>query len=144
MSTVPKSDHASILSLSGSDTGLEKASSSTPTSPPTHVFRVRQILWCLAPVAQVKLVTQVHNGRSAQWEDLRLSSAKKKTLFCFHGSRTDNFHSILSHGLQQHLNKARRKAHDDTFRVHIRFLFIACRLLSLVKASTSPASWSWR
>ena len=29
----------------------------------------------------------------------------KKTYWAFHGSRLDNFYSILNYGLQQHLNK---------------------------------------
>ncbi|XP_076068427.1 protein mono-ADP-ribosyltransferase PARP16-like [Oratosquilla oratoria] len=29
----------------------------------------------------------------------------RPTMFAFHGSRLDNFHSILHHGLQQHMNK---------------------------------------
>lgn len=27
------------------------------------------------------------------------------TMFAYHGSRLDNFHSIIYHGLQQHMNK---------------------------------------
>ncbi len=62
---------------------------------------------------------QVENDRFRRWEDL-LSSPDghddgggggdnhcsiRSTHFGLHGSPTENFHSILSHGLQQHMNK---------------------------------------
>ncbi len=34
-----------------------------------------------------------------------LPQGDRKTHFAYHGSPAENFHSILSHGLQQHLNK---------------------------------------
>lgn len=46
-----------------------------------------------------------HLSRSQQaWERIKASSS---TFCAFHGSRFENFHSILNLGLHQHLNKVR-------------------------------------
>ena len=58
---------------------------------PTHIFKVE-------------------NGkRDAKWKELEGRLQKQTRHFGFHGSRPENFFSILSRGLQQHLNKVHSK-----------------------------------
>lgn len=51
---------------------------------------------------QPHVVLEVQGPGLASWEE-RVSS--ESNLWAFHGSRLDNFHSILNFGLQQHRNK---------------------------------------
>jgi len=51
---------------------------------------------------QPQVVLEVQGPGLASWEE-RVSS--ESNLWAFHGSRLDNFHSILNFGLQQHRNK---------------------------------------
>ncbi|XP_049964745.1 protein mono-ADP-ribosyltransferase PARP16 [Schistocerca serialis cubense] len=73
---IPKKQFSSVLSLVKCD---------IPYEPPAHIFSV----------------TLSEAAREA-WSDL---SAGRKTLFAFHGSRLENFYSIVQYGLQQLLNK---------------------------------------
>ena len=55
-----------------------------------------------APNLIFQLVGNPRGTNEMRWQEL---TSGHKTLFAFHGSRLDNFHSILHYGLQQHLNK---------------------------------------
>lgn len=55
-----------------------------------------------APDLIFQLVRSPHGKNEMRWQNV---SKGHNTLFAFHGSRLDNFHSILHYGLQQHLNK---------------------------------------
>ena len=56
-----------------------------PTSAPSHVFEV-------VPTEAADERFQVKRGG-------------RDTFYAYHGSRVENFHSILNYGLQSHLNK---------------------------------------
>ena len=47
-------------------------------------------------------IFEVCTNGTGRWSE---AVKDKKTLWAFHGSRLDNFYSILNYGLQQHLNK---------------------------------------
>ena len=47
-------------------------------------------------------IFEVNTNASSRW---KVKVEGSKTLWAFHGSRLDNFYSILNYGLQQHLNK---------------------------------------
>ena len=47
-------------------------------------------------------IFEVSTNASSRW---KVKVDGRKTLWAFHGSRLDNFYSILNYGLQQHLNK---------------------------------------
>jgi len=51
---------------------------------------------------QPAFVLEVKTNGSEKW---RLEMLAESSFWAFHGSRLDNFHSILSHGLQQHRTK---------------------------------------
>ena len=51
---------------------------------------------------QPQFILQASTRTSARWLE---AAREKKTYWAFHGSRLDNFYSILNYGLQQHLNK---------------------------------------
>jgi len=55
-----------------------------------------------APNLIFQLVGTPRGTSEMRWQEV---TSGNKTLFAFHGSRLDNFHSILHYGLQQHLNK---------------------------------------
>lgn len=55
-----------------------------------------------APNLIFQLVSNPRGTNEIRWQQV---SKGYKTLYAFHGSRLDNFHSILHYGLQQHLNK---------------------------------------
>jgi Poly(ADP-ribose) polymerase catalytic domain. len=55
-----------------------------------------------APNLIFQLVGNPRGTSEMRWQEV---ISGHKTLFAFHGSRLDNFHSILHYGLQQHLNK---------------------------------------
>ena len=78
MSTVPKSEHERVLG---------DFLASNADDAPSHIFALE-------------------TRHSAKWEENRKREGGK-TLFAFHGSKVENFHSILSHGLQQHLTTVR-------------------------------------
>ncbi|XP_063239150.1 protein mono-ADP-ribosyltransferase PARP16-like isoform X2 [Bacillus rossius redtenbacheri] len=76
--SVPKKDFGAILARRGSG-------SSVPL--PNHIFEV---------------VGDPRSARATKWAEL----AHGRNLWCgFHGSRLENFYSILCHGLQQHMTK---------------------------------------
>ncbi|GLG99730.1 Protein mono-ADP-ribosyltransferase PARP16 [Gryllus bimaculatus] len=66
---------------------LNQVHCETPVQPPNFIFQLN---------------STSNSVQEIRWEDLRKG---RKTLFAFHGSRLENFHSILHHGLQQHLTK---------------------------------------
>lgn len=68
---------------------VSKVGSDYPAIQPTHVFEV------------------VPNADSPAEKKFQVHSeqADSKSLYAFHGSKIDSFHSIVSHGLQQHLCK---------------------------------------
>lgn len=68
-----------ILSLTGA--------SGSRTSVPNHVLEV------------------VHNDTSRLEQKFKAMREEYGTKFAYHGSRLDNFYSILNHGLQISLNK---------------------------------------
>lgn len=76
---VPKSEHGKILSLAGM--------SDNRVSVPNHVMEV------------------VHNDKSRLEQKFEALREEYGTKFAYHGSRLDNFYSILNHGLQISLNK---------------------------------------
>ena len=47
-------------------------------------------------------IFEVNTNASSRWKE---KVEGRKTFWAFHGSRLDNFYSILNYGLQQHLNK---------------------------------------
>jgi poly[ADP-ribose] polymerase 16 len=55
-----------------------------------------------APNLIFQLVGNRRGASEMRWQEV---SSGHKTLYAYHGSRLDNFHSILHYGLQQHLNK---------------------------------------
>ncbi|KAJ4434433.1 hypothetical protein ANN_22995 [Periplaneta americana] len=55
-----------------------------------------------APNLIFQLVSDPQGTNEVRWQQV---SKGYKTLYAFHGSRLDNFHSILHYGLQKHLNK---------------------------------------
>ena len=73
------------------------------------MFQFESVLQCVhcetaAPPPDLifQLVRNPVGMDEVRWQNV---SKERNTLFAFHGSRLDNFHSILHYGLQQHLNK---------------------------------------
>ena len=59
-----------------------------------------------APAPEPTYIFKVENGkRDAKWKELEDRLQPQTRHYGFHGSRPENFFSILSRGLQQHLNK---------------------------------------
>jgi len=56
----------------------------------------------MRPHPQPQYILEVNTRTSARWIQ---AASQGKTHWAFHGSRLDNFYSILHYGLQQHLNK---------------------------------------
>lgn len=80
---VSKSEYDGILALPSLHERTKMTGQSPKEAPkPTHIFKVK-------------------NSKSVRWSQ----NSESKTMFAFHGSKVENFHSILSHGLQQHLTK---------------------------------------
>lgn len=77
--SIPKEKFADILS---------KVVSDYPVMNPTHIF---QLVPSLNSPAELKFKAQL--------------GPESKSIFAFHGSKMDSFHSIFNHGLQQHLCK---------------------------------------
>jgi len=76
-----KTEAEEVLSLPGRDSSTSKSTSSHP---------------------QPQVVLEVLGPGLSNWEE---RVARESNLWAFHGSRLDNFHSILNFGLQQHRNK---------------------------------------
>ncbi|XP_071449172.1 protein mono-ADP-ribosyltransferase PARP16 isoform X2 [Hetaerina americana] len=55
-----------------------------------------------APNLIFQMVWSPESSSEMKWNDF---TKKYGTFFAFHGSRLENFHSILHYGLQQHMNK---------------------------------------
>ncbi|XP_067013516.1 protein mono-ADP-ribosyltransferase PARP16 [Anabrus simplex] len=61
---------------------------------------------CETAVQPPNFIFQITSGPRSIHETKWMQLARgRKTLYAFHGSRLENFHSILHHGLQQHMNK---------------------------------------
>lgn len=69
-----------------------------PTPKPTKIFEV------------------ITSSESISEEKFRRHSNNEPTIFGYHGSKLESFHSILNYGLQQHLCKV-------SARIHIGFVF---------------------
>lgn len=58
------------------------------------------------PVAAPNLIFRVESSKqSASEEKWRELAKGHSTLYAYHGSRLENFHSIIHYGLQQHMCK---------------------------------------
>lgn len=58
------------------------------------------------PVATPNLIFQVASAKQSTSEERWRELARgHTTFFAYHGSRLENFHSIIHYGLQQHLCK---------------------------------------
>jgi poly[ADP-ribose] polymerase 16 len=55
-----------------------------------------------APNLIFQLVGNPRGTNEMKWQEV---SGGRKTLYAFHGSRLDNFHSILHYGLHKHFSK---------------------------------------
>ncbi|XP_059479000.1 protein mono-ADP-ribosyltransferase PARP16 isoform X1 [Neocloeon triangulifer] len=75
LTTVPKQNHKEVLCQAPSKMAVQE---------PNLIFKV---------------MSRSNEERWNQWQN------KLGTLSAYHGSRLENFHSILKYGLQQHLNK---------------------------------------
>lgn len=78
ITSVPKQNFEAVLNLVPSDTVAQT---------PNRIF---------------KITSKSSPASDIIWKQM---SDEKKLLHAYHGSRIENFHSILHHGLQQHLNK---------------------------------------
>lgn len=74
--------------------------------PKDQYDQILERVQCETAVQPPNLIFQISNGprsvNETKWMQL---CTGRKTLFAYHGSRLENFHSILHHGLQQHMNK---------------------------------------
>ncbi|KAL1463377.1 hypothetical protein WDU94_015132 [Cyamophila willieti] len=78
LNEVPRTLYDSVLNL--------VSSQSTSTAKPDFIFQVQY---------------SPHSSIEMNWSKMN----QMKTLHAFHGSRLENFHSIMHFGLQQHFNK---------------------------------------
>lgn len=69
------------------DSILQKVNSDVPGPKPTHIFEV------------------VTSADSVPEEKFRNHQCSLSSIFAYHGSKLEYFHSILNYGLQQHLCK---------------------------------------
>jgi len=89
LTSVPRKERGRILEMAGKncEEDLDSVEKRAPAPEPTHIFKVE-------------------NGkRDAKWKELEGRLQPQTRHYGFHGSRPENFFSILSRGLQQHLNK---------------------------------------
>ncbi|XP_069672200.1 protein mono-ADP-ribosyltransferase PARP16-like [Periplaneta americana] len=82
-----------------------------------------------APNLIFQLVSDPQGTNEVRWQQV---SKGYKTLYAFHGSRLDNFHSILHYGLQKHLNKNSLFGHG---------IYLSSELS--VSLPYSPMGYSW-
>ncbi|ESO82417.1 hypothetical protein LOTGIDRAFT_198000 [Lottia gigantea] len=64
---------------------IKLTGSTTPVPPPTHIFEI-----------------EYNEASEQKFQDKRQD---RGVIFAYHGSRTENFHSILHNGLASHMNK---------------------------------------
>lgn len=83
-----------------------------------------------APNLIFQLVGNPSGTNEMRWQEV---SGGHKTLYAFHGSRLDNFHSILHYGLQKHLNKNSLFGHG---------IYLSSELS--VSLPYSPMGYGWR
>jgi len=61
------------------------------------------------PVAAPNLIFQISSAKqSATEEKWKLSAKDHSTFYAYHGSRLENFHSIVHYGLQQNMCKVQQ------------------------------------
>lgn len=87
-SSVPKSQFKMVL---------QKINSVVPAIQPTHIFQVIPAAGSMAETKFQQHITDNNGGGQS-----------RATRFAYHGSKLDSFHSILHHGLQQHLCKVNK------------------------------------
>lgn len=70
-----------------------------------QVDEVLRLVSCELAPPRPSLVVRLSYEGSASERRWQKEEELHGSLYAFHGSRVDNFHSILHHGLQQHLTK---------------------------------------
>jgi len=61
------------------------------------------------PVAAPNLIFQLTSAKQSAAEDKwKLSAKDHSTFYAYHGSRLENFHSIVHYGLQQNMCKVQQ------------------------------------
>lgn len=102
--------------------------------PKSEFATIMKYVHCEMTAPAPNLIFQL-NGNPRGTSELRWQevSSGHKTLFAFHGSRLDNFHSILHYGLQQHLNKNSLFGHG---------IYLSSELS--VSLPYSPMGYGWR
>jgi len=89
LTSVPRRERGRIMETAreNCEETVDSVEKRVSAPEPTHIFKVE-------------------NGkRDAKWKELEGRLQTQTRHFGFHGSRPENFFSILSRGLQQHLNK---------------------------------------
>ncbi|KAI5709434.1 hypothetical protein M8J75_000193 [Diaphorina citri] len=86
---------------------LVEQSPSLEEVPRDQYDSVLNLVSCEPNVVKPDFIFQVQYSPQSSIESnwSKLSLGRKKILHAFHGSRLENFHSILNFGLQQHFNK---------------------------------------
>ncbi|XP_054283255.1 protein mono-ADP-ribosyltransferase PARP16-like [Macrosteles quadrilineatus] len=84
---------------------LELKEPSLSTVNQSEVDEVLQLVSCELAPPRPSLVVRLSYEGSASERRWQKEEERHGSLYAFHGSRVDNFHSILHHGLQQHLTK---------------------------------------
>lgn len=124
--TVPAAEHAAVMALVASETPL------TATMRPLHVFRLADGL--NAAGAPTSFAEERFRGHRANGDGAVTATAEgRPTMFAFHGSRMESFHSISSRGLQQHLCKQAMFGEG---------IYLSSEML--VSMPFSPAGGGWR
>lgn len=59
----------------------------------------------------------VSPNQSTKEERWKATTQSHSTFFAYHGSRLENFHSIVHYGIQQHMSKVK----NNFFTIHIIF-----------------------
>lgn len=122
--TVPVAEHAAVMALVACETPP------AATMRPLHVFRLADGL--NAAGAPTSFAEERFRGHRMS-DDGGAAAAGRPTMFAFHGSRMESFHSISSRGLQQHLCKQAMFGEG---------IYLSSELL--VSMPYSPAGGAWR
>ena len=81
----------------------------------------KQVVQVTAPDYVFEMVYS--KDRNERFKDLQ---GDRGLLYAYHGSRTDNFHSITHHGLHSHMNKV------SHFQLMIKLILIPARTQTFV------------
>lgn len=83
---------------------LDRCSFSIKTLKASHFEEIKKQIGDTVPVTDPDYVFEVipSEADNARFEETRRG---RKTMFAYHGSRLENFHSILHNGLVSHMNK---------------------------------------